>query len=141
MARPTKLTPELQKTITDAVKIGATYESAAEYAGIARRTLDLWKEKGRAHPGGLYGQFMHALEQANAQAKISLLGKIQEADDWRSKAWILERRFPAEFGATLKQELTGENGGPVAVSIVEVIAPYSAPPDEPEAGGDTPGVP
>jgi transposase len=95
--RPSKLTPELQKTITEAIVIGATYQAAAEYAGIAYDTFHEWMKDERPK----FRAFSEAIRQANAQCRIRLLAKIQGADDWRSKAWILERRFRDEYGAQL----------------------------------------
>jgi hypothetical protein len=40
MARPTKLTPEIQQKIGDGVSLGLTYSLAAESAGITYQTLN-----------------------------------------------------------------------------------------------------
>jgi hypothetical protein len=40
MARPTKLTPEIQQKISDGVSLGLTYSLAAESAGITYQTLN-----------------------------------------------------------------------------------------------------
>jgi len=47
MSRPTKLTEEVQETITTALMLGASLEIAASYAKITDRTLYLWQERGR----------------------------------------------------------------------------------------------
>lgn len=101
MARPTKLTEQVQKTITDAIAIGATYQAAAEYAGIPYKTFREWMLKGEQKRKP-YRAFREAIEQANARAQIRLLAEINKADDWRSKTWILERRFPDGYAATVK---------------------------------------
>lgn len=100
--RPTKLTSALQKTICKAVAIGATYQAAAEHAGITYKTFCEWMVRGESTQEPLYFAFRDAVTQANAQCKITLLEKIQRAKDWRSKAWILERRFPDEYGQVVK---------------------------------------
>jgi len=44
MARPTKLTPAVQKKIVDAIKAGNYMETAAAYAGISKQTLYNWTQ-------------------------------------------------------------------------------------------------
>ena len=104
MAGKTKLTDAIEKTICDAVAVGLTYESAGEYAGVSRRTVRYWMEWGEQKPHSRYAAFLHAVQQANARARINLLAKIQKAagDEWRAAAWILERRFADEFGTAMK---------------------------------------
>ena len=40
---------------------------------------------------------------------------------WQAAAWLLERRFPSEYGRPQRVELTGEGGGPVQVESTEVL--------------------
>jgi transposase len=98
--RPSKLTPELQKTITEAIVIGATYQAAAEYAGISYDAFNEWMKR----TGKQYVEFRQSVMKANAQARVNLVAKIQmsaKKGDWRAAAWILERRFRDEYGAQL----------------------------------------
>ena len=44
--RPSKLTAESQKRITDAIRVGATYELAAQYGGVAYNTFNEWMKAG-----------------------------------------------------------------------------------------------
>ena len=37
MARPTKLTPEVEERLVHAISVGATYKDACAYAGISFR--------------------------------------------------------------------------------------------------------
>lgn len=99
MARPSKLTPEIQVKICDAIRHGATYWAAAESSGIAYSTLNQWMTK----PGKKYEEFLEAIKRANADAQLDLLAKIQAATrtDWRAASWILERRFRNDFGAAI----------------------------------------
>jgi hypothetical protein len=47
MARPSKLTPDIQKRIGDNIALGLTYRLAAESAGVTYKTFNLWMAKGR----------------------------------------------------------------------------------------------
>ncbi len=47
MPRPTKLTPSIQDEIIAALEANATYEIAAQYAGISYHTLLNWRKRGQ----------------------------------------------------------------------------------------------
>jgi hypothetical protein len=106
MGRPSKLTDAVTKTITDAIAIGATYQAAAEYAGVGYSTFLAWMAR-KKKP---YVAFQEAVMAANAKARVSLLSRIQKSaqgsdkhpGDWRAAAWILERRFSDEYGPSMK---------------------------------------
>lgn len=115
MARPTKLTPEVQETICKAIRIGATYQAAAEAAGISYETFNEWR-KGKTHK---FIAFSEAVNRANADAQLDLLQKIQIASekDWRAGTWILEHRFRQDYGNSV--DLT--TGGEALTFIIEGI--------------------
>ena len=46
MARPSKLTPEVTKRLTEAIRAGNYYEAACGYAGIGYSTFRVWMTKG-----------------------------------------------------------------------------------------------
>ena len=101
MARPTKLTPELQQRIGDNVAFGLTYSLATESVGITYKTLNDWLKKGRSSTSGKYYQFFKYIQKRNADAAKALLERLNEAakaGDTRIYMFILERRFPDEFG-------------------------------------------
>jgi len=97
MARSSKLTPEVQQRICDALGVGATYELAASYGGVAYETFRQWRETKPAFSG--------ALKDAEGRAAVALLAKIQKAageGTWQAAAWILERRYPQLYGRTVQ---------------------------------------
>lgn len=112
MARPTKYTPETVAKIVEAIKIGATYELAAGYAGISYETFNTWM---KAKP-----QFSEQVKKAEGVAAMVWLAKIEKAaseGEWQAAAWKLERRYPRQYGRNVTQmELTGKDGGPIAVT-------------------------
>ena len=57
MARPSKLTPDIQKRIGDNIALGLTYRLAAESAGVTYKTFNLWMAKGRNSTQGEYFEF------------------------------------------------------------------------------------
>lgn len=120
MARPTKYTEETAKKICDAIRIGATYELAAAYAGISADTFARW----RANNAG----FAEKLREAEGQGAIGWLAKIEKAandGDWRSAAWKLERRYPEQYG---RQVVSQQHSGEVTFKAYEKTDAFD--PDE-----------
>ena len=62
-----------------------------------------------------YNSLFNAVERAKADSALRLISQItlQAPTDWRAAAFILERRFPDDYGR--RAELTGKAGGPVQV--------------------------
>jgi len=95
MSRRKKLNDERTKRIIQAIKLGATYQIAAENAGIARSTLYDWLRKGEKQTKGLYRTFLDTFKKAEAAAALAALANISRASqngDWKASAWLLERR-------------------------------------------------
>lgn len=102
MARPRKRTPTAQERILEALQLGATYKRAAAAAGISYDTLNDWMRDDL--------QFRQQVKEAEGVAAVAALRQIQRAAKsgaWQAAAWILERRYPQEYGRTV-QEHTGE---------------------------------
>lgn len=106
--RRTKYTPETVDKITQAIRLGATYRLACDYAGISEETFSQWRN---TKP-----EFSEAIHQAEGDAAIKWLALIEKhaVDLPQWAAWKLERRYPDMYGRN-RVELTGANGGPVQV--------------------------
>lgn len=119
MARPSKLTDETQTKITQAIQLGATYEHAAQYAGIAYSTFNDWMKKGEAAKSGKFVQFLEAVKEAEGKATVGWLAKIEKAANegaWQAAAWKLERRYPEIYGRQ-RVEHTGAEGGTLEIDV------------------------
>ena len=95
MARKSKFIDAVTDRIMEALRLGATYELAAEYAGISRSTLYNWMEKGKDQDRGKYRTFLDTIKAAEAKGAIANLAMIEtaaRAGDWKAAAWRLERR-------------------------------------------------
>ena len=99
MSRPTKLTPELQRQITEYISAGNYTNTACQAVGIAESTYYKWKELGEAGRRP-YMEFMESIKKAEAQAEISYIKVIQEAasEHWQAAAWYLERKHYSRWG-------------------------------------------
>jgi transposase len=114
MARPTKLTPDVQEKICEAIRHGATYQAASEAAGVAYSTFNDWHKDLRPR----FVKFSEAIRRANADAQLDLLAKIanKSKEDWRAAAWILERRFKNDFGQAIDLTTAGDK---ITVKLVK----------------------
>ena len=115
MGRPSKLTPEVQELIVDGISAGLTYRLSCERAGIFPSTFYVWIERGERQVKGRYKDFAEAVTRAKADSALRLVSQItlQAPTDWRAAAFMLERRFPDDYGK--RTELTGKDGSPVKV--------------------------
>jgi len=98
LGRPSKYNEVAVAAIVSAIKAGATYEHAAAAGGIHYDTFNEWR---KAIP-----DFSEAIKAAEGDAARLLLGKIQAAASegaWQAAAWILERRWPEQYGRNLHQ--------------------------------------
>ena len=115
MARPTKLTPEVQDLIVDGINAGLTFRLTCARVGVNPSTFYRWLDTGETAKIGRYREFYEAVERAKADSALRLVSQItlQALTDWRAAAFMLERRFPEDYGK--RTELTGKDGGPVKV--------------------------
>ncbi len=84
MAIPSKLTSELQKIIGDNIALGLTYSLAAEAAGITYKTFNEYMNRGNNVDA--------------AKAILEHLNETAKTGNCQVCMWILERRFPEDFG-------------------------------------------
>ena len=90
-----KLTEERKKILVQAIEQGCTYKLAAGAAGICESTLYNWLSQGRKNRGGKQRELLEAMKQAEQRRAAVLLQRINEHSerDWKSAAWLLERRY------------------------------------------------
>jgi hypothetical protein len=118
--RPTKLTPERQTMIVDAIRGGVPPETAAAYAGIDESTFYRWLRRGRGEdPEPLYATFAAEVQTALAEWEIRDVLLIGDAarGDWRAAAWRLERRLPKRYGRRERHELANADETAFRVAI------------------------
>lgn len=100
MARPTKLTPELQANIVEAVAKGGYFKKACQRVGIDYSTFSYWMRKGRREGEGEFFAFFHAIKKAEAEYEHRCLERWDTHMDesWQAIATFLERRHPERWG-------------------------------------------
>ena len=114
-ARPTKLTPDVQELIVVGINAGLTFRLPCGLAGVNPATFYRWLEKGETAKSGAFREFCDTVSRAKADSALRLVSQItlQAPTDWRAAAFLLERRFPDDYGK--RSEVTGKDGGPVKV--------------------------
>jgi len=119
--RPHSITPEITKTICDAIRVGAYMETAAVYAGVPKDTFHDWMFKGARHNRGMKGyeafveegKFSQELQKALAESELRDVTRIDKAanKNWQAAAWKLERRFGKRWGR--KDKIDIEHSGKI----------------------------
>ncbi len=98
--RPSKLTPEVQEKVLQALGLGNTRAHAAVYAGVGERTFRRWMAEGQEEGEGPYTELRQAVLAAESRAQMLATGCIAKAirdGDWKAAAWMLERRVPEHY--------------------------------------------
>ena len=100
MGRPLKLTPEVEARLVEAVELGATWERAADAAGVGASTLRDWRQRGEAgeKPFAAFLASVKRAESAGVERALRSIRKAAEGGAWQASAWLLERRYPADYG-------------------------------------------
>ena len=115
--RKSKYTPETVDKITQAIRLGATYKLACDYAGISEDTFANWKR--------LHSDFSEAIKTAEGGAVVGWLAKIEKAateGNWQAAAWKLERRYPDMYGRQ-RVEVSGPDGGAIVIKGYANVTP------------------
>lgn len=63
-----------------------------------------------------YAQFAQDIEKAEAERKFTWLAEIATSEDWKAKAWMLERIYPHEFSRRTIAQLVGKDDGPIELA-------------------------
>jgi len=112
-------TPEVTHALIAFLRAGSFVETAVAAAGISRSTFFVWMKRGEKAHMGKFRQFYLDVRKAMADFEVGAVNSIREAGangSWQASAWLLERKFPDEWGKIERVETTGANGGPIEVA-------------------------
>lgn len=119
--RKTKLTPELIKEIASYVRDGSFYKDAAMLAGIDNSSFHKYRNLGEQDlkdgKETIYTEFINTLRRAEAEAKAEAIRYIQRSDDWKARAWYLERKYSDEYSLKQKIEHSSDEEKPLRVTL------------------------
>jgi len=147
------------KVLSDSLKAGNSQRAACADADVSPSTFYDWLAAGKIEldriekEGGavrteraLHVQLVRAVERSLADFEASCVAAVvkQMPKDYRAAEWLLEKRFPGEWGERQRLEITGADGGPIEIMparslIAERLAQTNrrildvVPPELPEA--------
>jgi hypothetical protein len=114
----------MREKIIQAIALGLTYERACGLAGVSYQSLRNWIARGGQETEGEYFDFLDALKKAEAQAEAVCLQRIHKAaqgGQWQAAAWILERRYPEQWGRRERHIHESPDGSAVFQPIIDAI--------------------
>ena len=135
--RPTKLTPERQEKIVNAIAAGNFFVTAAAYAGIDYETFRAWILRGEKTTSGKYYEFQKAVKDAEARCETAIVAQWRKhvPDNWIAGAAFLERRYPDRWKRRDSREVTGPRGGPLEFTLLLGEASEDGYEEDGENGG------
>jgi len=103
----TKLTKQRHDAIVKLIREGNYINRACQAVGIDQHTYDNWiRQGGQAGLAeeDIYFQFSQAIKKAESEFIAENVALIQTAakKNWFAAAWLLERKYPAEFGRRME---------------------------------------
>lgn len=104
----TKFNEETCKCLVDNYSKGLTITDCANIAGIDRRTVHRWIEKGEKARSGKYKQFYLEMQKAKSKFKEHHLRKIAEAKDWRASQYLLQVTDSKTYVVTEKKQVNAD---------------------------------
>lgn len=134
-----------------AISLGHSTTMAAQAAGVSRRTIYAWLDKGKQirelkeyFPEQLpltpfdkdYLWFISGWEKAELKRKAELLKRISDAGGdgkWQADAWLLERLHPDEFSTRRELKVSSDNRNQDAAFTIQMGNAVIADPIEPKA--------
>ncbi len=111
--KPTKAQSKVREDLIENLRTGMTIEAACLLAGIGRTTYYRWLDEDE--------KWADECKSAVRFAEAVLLERVKQLAmdkmDWRAFAWILEKRFPDDYGKRqeLKVESTTSSDGTAEV--------------------------
>lgn len=109
--RPSRYTKRTCDKIIAAIAAGASRASAARAGGIDDSTLYEWMN---AHPD--FGERVREADDlVRKRVEEAFFGDVTGGKDWRARLAWLQARYPSDWSARSRLELTGKDGGPVQI--------------------------
>ena len=123
MARPTNLTKGVRDSLIKSTRNGNYLNASAMAVGIQPPVVTRWLQIGRGeHPTRPakepFISFARDFDRARAEAETQIVESLGKSEDWRARAWVLERG-PA-------RERWGVNESPLsaqlpAIAVLEAL--------------------
>ena len=118
IGRPTKCNPKTIARIAKVLALGGTINSACRAGGIDTATYYSWLRRGEEGEDPFVG-FLSAVKESQAVAEHKALSIINEAmlDHWQAAAWLLERRYPDDYGRRQRMDIGADKNQELEVVV------------------------
>jgi len=141
--RKPKLTYEMIDRAVALKKDGLSNDDIIKALGIHKSTFYRWLKDAEEGAGGCKRALNDSLKKAEVEYKKSLLVSIRNASmkpqHWTAAAWLLERKYPMEFGKADRHEEKSDE--PVQLTLgLELEVMDEGESDGGGAGIDSPSV-
>jgi hypothetical protein len=131
-------TKETRQELIANLREGLTIKDACALAGINRSTYYSWLENGSE-------EWIQEIKEAESYAKAMLVQQIKidgtAKQDWRAAAWLLERRWPEDYGPKRELDLnvgsTSDKGTEMVTAMITQVQEELSPQTEDEDLEDT----
>ena len=133
-----KLTRKLVDQIVELKRDGLCDADIIAAIGVNQSTFYRWLKDGESAKTGVKRALYEELKEAESEYKRSLLTAIKSAAEsraryWTAAAWLLERKYPMEYGKMERKAEEADNA-PVQLTLGLVIEPMADDSDG-EGGG------
>lgn len=129
-----------RQSLITAISLGAPRYVACAKTGLDEKTLRNWLDRGVTDDDGNpvdqrpdveeYVEFRLKFLAAEAEQEQQMLASITSDEDWKARAWYMERRYPDRYNQKTKLEHSGEVTANVVTGVVML---------PPEDGDDSAG--
>ena len=138
--RKTKLTFEMVETAIELKEDGLNDTDIIDALGVHPSTFYRWLKDGEtARQSSAKRALCEGLKKANVGYKRSLLTTVREASGkpqyWTAAAWLLERKFPMEFGK-MERKADDAKEEPVQLTLDLPIEPMIDDEEDGSAEGE-----
>lgn len=120
VGRPTKYEPKMCETVIECGKQGMSKCEMALELDIAYDTFDRWQNENEQFSEAVKEAMRYSQAWWERNGRMATFGGI---DGFNATSYIfnMKNRFRADWNDTVKNELTGPDGGPIVQKIERVI--------------------
>ena len=134
-----KLTRKLVDQIVELKRDGLCDADIIAAIGVNQSTFYRWLKDGENAKSGVKRALYTELKKAESEYKRTLLTTIKSAamsraQYWTAAAWLLERKYPMEYGK-MERKAEDSDNAPVQLTLRLVIKPMADDADSEGGGG------
>ena len=114
---PKKFNEETCQCLVENYSKGLPLKYCADIAGIDRRTVYRWMEKGKNSKRGKYNDFYKDMQRAKSKFIAKNLHDIQDNKSWMAKQYLLQVTDPEQFVVAEKQQIEAETKQTIEANV------------------------